>query len=57
MKKPNQSNFQENVEQISIKQLVFSILSLALKIQLFKFFMCVHAQSLRNPMDLHSFYV
>ena len=54
MKKPSQSNFQENVEQISIKQLVFSILSLAFKIQLFKIFVYVHAQSLCNPMDCSS---
>ena len=60
MKKPNQSNFQENVDQMSIKQLVFSILSVALEIQLFKIFMRVHAQSLQlcqtlcNPMDCSS---
>ena len=60
MKKPNQSNFQENVDQMWIKQLVFSILSVALEIQLFKIFMRVHAQSLQlcqtlcNPMDCSS---
>ena len=60
MKKPNQSNFQENVDQMSIKQLVFSILPVALGIQLFKVSMRVHAQSLQlcqtlcNPMDCSS---
>ena len=60
MKKPNRSNFQENVDQMSIQQLVFSIVSLGLEIQLFKISVCVHAQSLQlcqmlcNPMDCSS---